>query len=177
MKKNLMILFVVLFLYSLSSCELVKNDVSDLIERNDLKWGMDSTSFKKVINKNSELSLLCREVLASNASYIYLGGVLKNISLKGIKFLFKENLLVGMEIWVDSKSKQEMESKYAILAKYFNSIGKLEFNASNDAWIYCKDKKDNESRPDTDIFLVSDGNNILVHIHKTYVTKESIFIN
>ena len=105
-----------------------------------------------------------------------MGGSINGIKMKGVKFLFQNDALEGMDIWIDSNTNEEMKWKYSSLSKYFSKIGEIEFSASNDAWRYCTIGNDGEKKCDTDIFMLPEKNKIFVHIHKTYVSKESIFI-
>jgi len=176
-KRNIFYSIIFLICFLLSACNLNNNnDIDSLIVKNELKWGMNYKTVKKVLDNKYGLTFIKKEQINDISSFIFLGGSINGIKMKGIKFLFQNDSVEGMDIWIDSNTNEEMNWKYSSLSKYFSNIGEIEFNASNDAWRYCTIGNDGEKKCDTDIFMLPEKNKILVHVHRTYVSKESIFI-
>ena len=164
------------FCIFLCSCNTSNRGIETLITNEKIIWGMSYKSLSTILNNGYEIKYFNSEQIGSKQNYVYLEGMFCKIPIIGVKFNFEKDSLTGYEIWIDNKSKQEMLLKYYNISSFLNKIGYFNAYTGNDAWILYSTGKDGEKKYVTDIFMLKKKNKILIHIHKMYSNKESIFI-
>ena len=175
--KNLLNSLLLVMVILLLACNTKQqNGVDSLIIENKIKWGMSYKRVEALIKENYNLKFFKKDQIIFNSNYTYIGGSFYGISMKGLKLLFKEDAIEGVEVWIDSKSHEEMLWKYNTISAYFTKVAQRIYYASNDLWMLCVIEND-VNKYVTDIFMLPQGNKILIHFHKVYESKESILIN
>jgi hypothetical protein len=160
-----------------STCTLKRNnDIDSLFIKNEIKWGMNYKTVKTILGDKCDLTFFMKEQLSNKTSFIFLGGTINGIKMKGVKLLFTDDAIEGMDIWIDSKTTEEMLWKYSSLSGYFTKVAEVNIYASNDAWMFYTVESDGKKKCETDLFMLQEKNKILIHIHQAYENKESIFI-
>jgi hypothetical protein len=165
------ILFVLYCIIFISCNPLTKTNIDLTIIKRELPWESSYNNIKNKLKDKLDLTFSKRELFKQSTSYIYHGGSFKRIKTSSWKFIFYQDALEAIYIWIIYESADKTESTYKQLTKYFNSIADYEKGRDYNSWLYDQAYYGPPRLHDSNIILEKKDDSILIKImHASYAS-------
>jgi hypothetical protein len=159
---------IFIFIFIIACNSNIKNNIDLPFIKREIKWESSINEIETKITGKLKLTFSKLSKTKGGSSYLYLGGNFKGIKTNCWKFIFENEALEAIYIWIVNENHSKVEQTYSHLLNHFNTIAKHEAGRDYDSWLYDEAYYGPPELHDTNIILEKKSDSILIKIMHSF---------